>query len=103
MSHISRIDLTRDFKAHKEAYMKAIEEVCEEAAFSGGRFADRFDEEFAPFVGTKYACGLIDIRSPFLLSHNYANLLSDDGIHPTIEGHRVIDELITEAVAEAVL
>ena len=58
MSHISRIDLTRDFKAHKEAYMRAIEEVCEEAAFSGGRFADRFDEEFAPFVGTKYACGL---------------------------------------------
>lgn len=58
MSHISRIDLTRDFKAHREEYLKAIEEVCEEAAFSGGRFADRFDEEFAPFVGTKYACGL---------------------------------------------
>ena len=50
-------------------------------------------------IAAKYACGLIDIRSPFLMSHNYANLLSDDGIHPTVEGHRVIDELITEAIA----
>ncbi len=58
MSHISRIDLTRDFKAHRDEYMKAIEAVCEETAFSGGRFADKFDEEFAPFVGTAYACGL---------------------------------------------
>lgn len=49
-------------------------------------------------IAAKYACGLIDIRSPFLLSHNYANLLSDDGIHPTVEGHRVIDDLVAEAV-----
>lgn len=53
----------------------------------------------AEMIAVKYGCGLIDIRSPFLLSHNYANLLSEDGIHPTIEGHRVIDELITNAVA----
>lgn len=55
---IKRIDLTRDFAKHREEYMKAIAEVCEETAFSGGRFADRFDEEFAEFVGTRYACGL---------------------------------------------
>lgn len=55
---IMRIDLTRDFAAHREEYLAAIAEVCEETAFSGGRFADRFDEEFAQFVGTKYACGL---------------------------------------------
>jgi len=50
-------------------------------------------------IAEKYDCPLIDIRSPFLLSHNYANLLSDDGIHPTIEGHEVIDDLIIEAVS----
>ena len=55
---IKRIDLTRDFAKHREEYMAAIAEVCEETAFSGGRFADRFDEEFAAFVGTRYACGL---------------------------------------------
>ena len=55
---ISRIDLTRDFAKHKEEYMDAISRVCQETAFSGGKFADKFDEEFAEYVGTRYACGL---------------------------------------------
>lgn len=49
-------------------------------------------------IAAKYGCPLIDIRSPFLLSHSYSGLLSPDGIHPTVEGHRVIDRLIAEAV-----
>lgn len=53
----------------------------------------------AEMIAQKFSCSLIDIRSPFLLSHNYSNLLSADGIHPTIEGHRVIDRLLTESVA----
>lgn len=58
MAHISRIDLKRDFRAHREEFLEAIGQVCEEAAFSGGKFADRFDEEFARYVGTEYACGV---------------------------------------------
>lgn len=58
MSHIKRIDLTRDYQAHREEYLKAIEMVCEETAFSGGKYADKFDEEFAEYVGSKYACGV---------------------------------------------
>ncbi len=58
MSHISRIDLTRDFRAHREEFLEAITKVCEETAFSGGKYADKFDEEFAAYVGTRYACGL---------------------------------------------
>ena len=50
-------------------------------------------------LAARLSCPLIDLRSPFLLSHNYANLLSDDGIHPSIEGHRVIDSLIEESIA----
>ncbi|MBE5869589.1 MAG: aminotransferase class I/II-fold pyridoxal phosphate-dependent enzyme, partial [Lachnospiraceae bacterium] len=56
--HIKRIDLTRDFAKHREDYLAAIAEVCEVTAFSGGEFADRFDAEFAEFVGSKYACGV---------------------------------------------
>ena len=48
---IKRIDLSRNYKAHKEEYLKAIEAVCEETAFSGGKFADRFDDEFAQYLG----------------------------------------------------
>lgn len=58
MSHISRIDLRRDFDAHREEYIKAMTAVCEETAYSGGKFADQFDEEFAKYVGSRYACGV---------------------------------------------
>ena len=49
-------------------------------------------------IAAKFSFPLIDIRSPFLLSHRYDALLSPDGIHPTVEGHRVIDRLIAEAL-----
>ena len=32
---LKRIDLRRDFMAHREAYLDAITKVCEETAFSG--------------------------------------------------------------------
>ena len=57
-----------------------------------------FYNRTAEQIAAESACPLIDIRSPFLLSHPYADLLSPDGIHPTVEGHRLIDTLIKEAV-----
>lgn len=56
--HIKRIDLTRNYEAHAEEYLAAIEQVCKETAFSGGKYADIFDEEFAAYVGTQYAVGV---------------------------------------------
>ena len=56
--HIKRIYLTRDYNAHAEEYRAAIEQVCRETAFSGGKYADAFDREFAAYVGTKYAVGV---------------------------------------------
>ncbi len=44
---LKRIDLIRDYQKHKKEYLEAIETVCEETAFSGGKFADQFDREFA--------------------------------------------------------
>lgn len=55
---IKRIDLSRNYKAHKEEYLKAIEAVCEETAFSGGKFADRFDDEFAKYLGVAGVSGV---------------------------------------------
>lgn len=55
---IPRIDIKRDYSAHKEEYQKAILEVCNEAAFSGGKFADQFDNDFAQYCGVKYATGV---------------------------------------------
>ena len=58
VSYIKRIDLTRDYEAHAAEYRAAIENVCRETAFSGGRYADLFDKEFAEYVGVPYACGV---------------------------------------------
>ncbi len=55
---IKRIDLSRNYKAHKEEYLKAIEAVCEETAFSGGKYADRFDREFAEYLGVTGVSGV---------------------------------------------
>lgn len=55
---LKRIDLTRDYNSHKEEYMSAIEMVCKETAFSGGKYADKFDEEFAEYCQVPYAAGV---------------------------------------------
>lgn len=38
--------------------MGAIEQVCEETAFSGGKYADHFAREFAQYLGCAYATGV---------------------------------------------
>lgn len=55
---LKRIDLSRDYEAHKEEYLEAIQAVCKDTAFSGGKYADRFDEEFAAYLGVPYAAGV---------------------------------------------
>lgn len=55
---LKRIDLTRDYQKHKKEYQEAISAVCEETAFSGGRFADQFDREFAAYCQVPYAAGV---------------------------------------------
>ena len=55
---LKRIGLTRDYKKHEKEYLDAIKAVCEETAFSGGKYADKFDKEFAAFLGVKYVQGL---------------------------------------------
>ena len=55
---LKRIDLSRDYEKHKEEYQKAIEQVCRDTAFSGGKYADRFDKEFAEYCHIPYAAGV---------------------------------------------
>lgn len=37
---------------------------------------------------------LLDIRTPYLRSHEFSSLLSRDGIHPTEKGYSIIDAVI---------
>ena len=47
---LKRIDLSRDYKKHESEYQAAIKACCEDTAFSGGKYADKFDKEFAEFL-----------------------------------------------------
>jgi dTDP-4-amino-4,6-dideoxygalactose transaminase len=55
---LKRIDLTRDFAKHRQEYLDAITRCCEETAFSGGPYADRFDKECAQYLGVAAASGV---------------------------------------------
>ena len=55
---INFMDLKRQYEAHKEGLLDAIRSVCEETAFSGGKFAEHFEKEFAEYCGCKFASGL---------------------------------------------
>jgi len=58
MDTINFMDLKRQYEAHKEGILDAIRSVCEETAFSGGKYVDRFEKEFAEYCGSKFASGL---------------------------------------------
>lgn len=49
-------------------------------------------------AATQAGVGIVDIRKPFLLSHEFSELISADGIHPTKKGHRIVENIITETL-----
>lgn len=45
-------------------------------------------------VAVRRDCPVIDLRSVFIVRHDFKSLIGDDGIHPTAEGHAIIDEAV---------
>lgn len=56
---IEFMDLQRQYNLHKKEFMNAIEKVCDDTAFSGGKYADQFEKEFADYLGVSY-CSCVD-------------------------------------------
>ena len=57
----------------------------------------RFQEHYNRLVerlSLEMGCPLIDLRSEFLLAHDYKSLISSDGIHPTDAGHDLIEKAL---------
>jgi dTDP-4-amino-4,6-dideoxygalactose transaminase len=52
------LDLKTQYKAIAGEIDSAVREVLESAAFSGGPFVERFEEEFAQFCGCRHAIGV---------------------------------------------
>ena len=56
--------------------------------------------EIVEKTAAEAGCRIIDIRTPFLRSRNYTELISGDGIHPTEQGHILIrDKIFSELSA----
>ena len=62
----------------------------------------RFQELYSNAVSAvaiKTGAMLIDVRSYFLDRHDYHKLICDDGIHPSVEGHKLIGKAFDDALA----
>ena len=55
---INCLDLKGQHAQIKDEIFEAFEEVYAKTAFSGGPFVQEFEENFAKFIGTKYAIGV---------------------------------------------
>ena len=40
-----------------------------------------------------------DLREEFLYTHAFKSLICDDGIHPTAEGHRMIEDILVNSLS----
>jgi dTDP-4-amino-4,6-dideoxygalactose transaminase len=52
------LDLTSQFESIREEIMDAIDQVFVSGQFVGGEWVERFEEQFARFVGSTYAIGV---------------------------------------------
>lgn len=57
-STLSFMDLSRQVKEHKSDFMSAIEKVVDDTAFSGGKYVEQFEKDFADYIGTRYCSAL---------------------------------------------
>ena len=51
---IEFMDLSRQYDKYKNEFLHTIEAVCSETAFSGGKFVEYFEKEFAEYIGSEY-------------------------------------------------
>ncbi len=57
-NNLGFMDLSRQVKLHKNEFMSAIENVIDDTAFSGGKYVEKFEKEFANYLGVKFCSAL---------------------------------------------
>jgi len=80
MESINFMDLKRQYSIHKEGIFEAIRSVCEETAFSGGKYAETFEKEFANYCGAKFASGVNNGTTALHLAMLALNIGIDDEV-----------------------
>ena len=73
-------DYPVQFTEHEEEYTKIFREVCGKGAFILGEEVERFEDEFAAFVGAKHAIGVGNCTDGLLLSLHAAGVGTGDEV-----------------------
>ena len=55
---IETMDLKRQYRQHRGELLAALEQVCEDAAFSGGKYVKAFEVSFARYQQAEYCSGV---------------------------------------------
>ena len=56
MDEIKLLDLTRQYEIIKDEVVPVVMEIMESQRFVNGPVVQQFEENFAEFCGSKYAC-----------------------------------------------
>jgi dTDP-4-amino-4,6-dideoxygalactose transaminase len=52
------LDLKKQFLQIKKEVLQAIEQVCDDTAFSGGKYVEDFEQQFSKYCNTSYSVGV---------------------------------------------
>jgi dTDP-4-amino-4,6-dideoxygalactose transaminase len=74
------LDLKSQFKSIREEIMDAVDRVFVSGQFVGGEWVERFEEQFARFVGSKYAIGVGSGTAALELALKAAQIGADDEV-----------------------
>jgi dTDP-4-amino-4,6-dideoxygalactose transaminase len=58
MEPIPCLDLKKQYQSIKHEVFQSLVQVCDDAAFSGGKYVETFEKEFAAYCGTRYCVAL---------------------------------------------
>src|SRR6478752_1351542 len=74
------LDLTSQFESIREEIMDAVDRVFASGQFVGGEWVERFEEQFARFVGSRYAIGVGSGTSALELALKTAQIAAGDEV-----------------------
>lgn len=67
MGKIEWMDLKRQFNEYEDEFMGAVKRVCQDTAFSGGSYVEKFEKEFADYCNVKAVSGVNNGTSALFL------------------------------------
>lgn len=65
---VKMLDLTREYKIHRDEYMKAVNGVFDRGSFILGEYVSNFESMLAEYTGAKHAIGVANGTDAILLS-----------------------------------